>query len=212
MPTIDRNKLLGIDTTTDNIVVGLGDRIVTLPAKRKHSDRLLPEIDRLLKLAKMTPDDLAGVVVAIGPGNFTGLRVGVVVANGIGYAKNKPVAGCNEFERVRLAGADYDVILLDAGRDQVFAWSARNATPALIDIAQVGKWVLAGDSVYIDTPELVAKLHFHLQAAGTIYIGPIGLEDRMRSMLGKTKMARTVREVEPLYLRGANITKAKAKG
>lgn len=200
---------MGIDTTTNKIVVALGEKIVSLSAERRHSEKLLPAIDRLIKSAGITPPDLAGVVVAIGPGNFTGLRVGVVVANGIGYGAKKPVAGVSEFERIRIIHKQLDVIVLDAGRDEVFVWSAKRARPALIGNDKLGQQVTRGSNVYIDTPELVAKIHTQIQKAGTIYIGPIALEERMAAMMATTKMAPTVRAVEPLYLREANITKAK---
>ena len=57
------------------------------------SQALLPLIEKLLKKNKMEFKDLKEVEVEIGPGSFTGLRVGVSVANALGYSLNIPVNG-----------------------------------------------------------------------------------------------------------------------
>ena len=203
-------KILGIDTTTATIVIAVAGKIKTIEATRAHSDKLLPAIDRLLASAKINPQSLEGVVVATGPGSFTGLRVGVVVANGIGYGLNKPVVGVDEFTRIRWAKPSVDVILLDAGRGEVFVWSKLKSKPALVPKSKVPTWIKLGDSVYVDTPQLLASVHAEVRRAGTIYIGPIDLEIRMEQMLAHAKLGRCFEQVEPQYLRGANITKPKA--
>lgn len=57
------------------------------------SQVLLPLIDKILKQEKMDFKDLDGIEVEIGPGSFTGLRVGVSVANALCFALNIPVNG-----------------------------------------------------------------------------------------------------------------------
>lgn len=57
------------------------------------SQVLLPMIDRLLKKTKVDYKDLMGIKVSTGPGSFTGLRVGVSVANALGYSLGIPVNG-----------------------------------------------------------------------------------------------------------------------
>ncbi|EKD89982.1 MAG: peptidase M22 glycoprotease [uncultured bacterium] len=57
------------------------------------SQALLPLIDKILKTEKLTLKDLIGIEVETGPGSFTGLRVGVSVANALGFALVIPVNG-----------------------------------------------------------------------------------------------------------------------
>ncbi len=205
MPTIDRSKILGIDTTTNTIVLSLGTRLVEIPANRQHSAKLLPAIDKLLLQQKVEKADLAGVVVVIGPGSFTSLRVGVVVANGIGYGLNKPVRGVDEFTRIQYRYPQADAILLNAGRGEVFAKFRGAAAPSLIAIDKLQGRIQPGDTVYVDTAELLALVHVAIRAAGTIYIGVANLAERMQDMVARAKLGSTFKQVEPLYLRGANI-------
>lgn len=63
---------------------------------KKHqfgSQVLLPLIIKLLKIEKIALDDLQNIEVETGPGSFTGLKVGVAVANALGFALNIPVNG-----------------------------------------------------------------------------------------------------------------------
>jgi tRNA threonylcarbamoyladenosine biosynthesis protein TsaB len=58
-----------------------------------HNQRLLPGIDRILTDADWTLDDLDGLAVSLGPGSFTGLRIGLSVVKGLAWATGKPLAG-----------------------------------------------------------------------------------------------------------------------
>jgi tRNA threonylcarbamoyladenosine biosynthesis protein TsaB len=65
----------------------------TWQANRELSTTLLAQIEQLLMRHRLSWEDLNGVVVFQGPGSFTGLRIGVTVANTLGYSLNIPVAG-----------------------------------------------------------------------------------------------------------------------
>lgn len=56
-----------------------------------HSETLLPEIDHALKICGVSQEDLNEVVLAIGPGSFTGLRIGLATAKGISYGRKIPI-------------------------------------------------------------------------------------------------------------------------
>ncbi|HEX7259592.1 MAG TPA: tRNA (adenosine(37)-N6)-threonylcarbamoyltransferase complex dimerization subunit type 1 TsaB, partial [Candidatus Saccharimonadia bacterium] len=62
-------------------------------AGRQLSKQLLSRIETLLQTQKASWDDLSGIVVFRGPGSFTGLRIGITVANTIAYAKLIPIVG-----------------------------------------------------------------------------------------------------------------------
>jgi|SRR3989344_3009700 len=71
-----------------------GEEIKSLSKNNEYGSQvLLPLIEKLLKKYKIDFKDLDGIEVETGPGSFTGLRVGVSVANAIGYTLNIPVNG-----------------------------------------------------------------------------------------------------------------------
>ena len=83
--------VLGIDTTTEISSIALGDKSEVWLGNRNQSMDLLPKIDNLLKKNKISFDQIKGVVVVNGPGSYTGIRIGVSVANALGLALNVPV-------------------------------------------------------------------------------------------------------------------------
>lgn len=96
-------KILGIDTTTMMGAVGIVDGDEPVAELRTnisvtHSERLMAHIDGLLKSARMTLTELDGFAVSIGPGSFTGLRIGMAAVKGLAYATGKPVAGVGSLE------------------------------------------------------------------------------------------------------------------
>jgi tRNA threonylcarbamoyladenosine biosynthesis protein TsaB len=62
-------------------------------ADRQLADTLLPEIEKLLQRHKLGWEEVSGLVVYRGPGSFTGLRIGLTVANAIAYARQILIAG-----------------------------------------------------------------------------------------------------------------------
>lgn len=85
---------LYIDTTDgEEIVIGIGDKKSTTEAKKEKSQKLLSFIDEKLKENDLSIEDISEIEVETGPGSFTGIRVGVSVANTIGWAMNVPVNG-----------------------------------------------------------------------------------------------------------------------
>lgn len=87
---------LYIDTSNrDTIVVGLDDKRFSTSAREEKSQKLLPFIDEILKKEGKSIKDITEVEVNTGPGSFTGLRVGVSVANTLGWVLGIPVNGKN---------------------------------------------------------------------------------------------------------------------
>ncbi|OGB85041.1 tRNA (adenosine(37)-N6)-threonylcarbamoyltransferase complex dimerization subunit type 1 TsaB [candidate division Kazan bacterium RIFCSPLOWO2_01_FULL_48_13] len=93
----EQKYILAIDTIEANTGIGLiresKTKIVTWVSERNQSKELLPRIDRLLRAAKVKPERLKWVAVNLGPGSFTGLRIGLSIANAFGYALKIPVVG-----------------------------------------------------------------------------------------------------------------------
>ena len=90
----DSSVKLYIDTSDrEKVVVGIDDKRFETIAKERSSQTLLPFIDEVLTKRGKKMRDITEVNVSTGPGSFTGLRVGVAVANTLGFVLNVPVNG-----------------------------------------------------------------------------------------------------------------------
>ena len=90
--------LLALDTATPAVTVALhdGDDVIaehTAVDPRRHGELLAPGIERVLRSANATPRDITDIAVGVGPGPFTGLRVGIVTARTLGEAVDASVRG-----------------------------------------------------------------------------------------------------------------------
>jgi tRNA threonylcarbamoyl adenosine modification protein YeaZ len=123
--------LLAIDTSTTAITVALhdGDRVLaeatTLDA-RAHAEHLAPGLHEVLTTAGASPGDVTDVVVGIGPGPFTGLRVGIVTGHTFAAALGIPVRGLCSLDALAhetwLGGHRGDLLVAtDARRKEVYA-------------------------------------------------------------------------------------------
>ncbi|MDE0427195.1 MAG: tRNA (adenosine(37)-N6)-threonylcarbamoyltransferase complex dimerization subunit type 1 TsaB [Candidatus Poribacteria bacterium] len=121
-------KILGVDTSTPIGSVALidSDNLVaehTLDIVQAHSSRLMPAIDSVLKWGNITADDLDGCAVGIGPGSFTGIRIGVATVKSICYAVDKPIIGVSTLEAIayNLRWSNSIICpLLDARRSEIY--------------------------------------------------------------------------------------------
>ena len=94
----DKPLLLALDTATRSAGIALYDgEVIRCEAywlsNRNHSVELAPTMVRLLEQQRVEPPDLSAVAVAIGPGSFTGLRIGLSVAKGLAAAQGIPILG-----------------------------------------------------------------------------------------------------------------------
>ncbi len=126
-------KILAIDTALDDASAALwegegepaaGSISEVVCSERAAASRdLLPAIDRLLTARGWSVADLDGVALTIGPGSFTGLRVGVSVVKGLASAHSVRVAAVGTLDAVALASGRSGRVaaLLDARRGEVYA-------------------------------------------------------------------------------------------
>lgn len=93
-------------------------------SEQKHSAMILPMVRELLANADVTLDDLDAIVVGVGPGGFTGVRLAVAVAQGLAFAMNKPVLAHSSLEAMAVAafvqGALDVIVGMDARMKQVY--------------------------------------------------------------------------------------------
>ena len=125
------NQLLGVALLKDNQVIG---EVVTNLAKN-HSVRLMPAIEKLMNEVDMTPDQLNKIVVAKGPGSYTGVRIGITTAKSLAWALNIPVVGISSLEVLAYQGKFFNGLIcpfFDARRGLVFTgvyqWQADQLT------------------------------------------------------------------------------------
>lgn len=89
---------LFIDTTEDEIILALFEKDklinqISEKARYRQSELLLIRIDAFLRKSKGSLDSLKGIIVAKGPGSFTGTRIGVTTANALAFALDIPILG-----------------------------------------------------------------------------------------------------------------------
>ena len=123
--------LLAIDTAGSACSVAVGRGAAMLAAERQalrygHAEALLPMIDRVMQAAGLPPEALDGIAVAVGPGGFTGIRVGLGAAHGVALALQVPLIGVTSFIALVAAFTDRAIapgavlVALDSRRDDLY--------------------------------------------------------------------------------------------
>lgn len=123
--------ILAIDTTTKISGVALyslengllGE--INLNSGKNHSENIMVVVDNLFKLTNVLPNDIDKIAVSTGPGSFTGIRIGVAVAKGLGYSLKKEIVGINELDVIanlsgRVHGNMQVMAMIDARKERVY--------------------------------------------------------------------------------------------
>lgn len=124
-----------IDTATDicSVALSFGSKIINIIEEHDHNSHaknLIPSIDMVLKQSEKSLSDIDAVVISLGPGSYTGLRIGVSTAKGIAYALSIPVITVSTLESIANEAKQlYDsndsaepqiIPMIDARRMEVF--------------------------------------------------------------------------------------------
>jgi tRNA threonylcarbamoyladenosine biosynthesis protein TsaB len=148
--------ILGLDTATASTAVGLwapaGPEVERrddppLGARPAHAGRLLLLVEEVLAAAAADWDAIERIAVGVGPGSFTGLRLGIATARGLAQARDLPLVGVSSLAALAV-GADLAVI--DARRGEVFAAAPDVFGPAALKpeelVARIEPgWLTVGD-------------------------------------------------------------------
>ncbi|MDF2627466.1 MAG: putative glycoprotein endopeptidase [Symbiobacteriaceae bacterium] len=121
-------RILALETASTVCTVAVVDGSsviaeVSLQVPRAHSTRLMPLIAQMVEESGIAKTDLDGIAVGVGPGSFTGLRIGLATAKGLALALGKPCAGVSTLKAMAFGtGAQIGlaVPMLDAKRGEVF--------------------------------------------------------------------------------------------
>ncbi len=125
--------VLGIETAGDRGSVALWHESgevyeFSFPARRRHAERLAPAVQGLLAQSGVTGSELGLIAVDVGPGSFTGVRIGVAFAKAMAQALGLPLVGVRQSEAVGLPVAQWYgervAVLIHDRRDLLyFAWA-----------------------------------------------------------------------------------------
>ena len=121
--------ILALDTSTTRATLVLGRPeggpiAASTTSATRHASGLVPAIRDLLRSAALRPPELGLIAVGLGPGSFTGLRVGLAAAKGLAFAVGCPLVGLDSLEAIaRGAPSSYERVrvAVDSRRDELFA-------------------------------------------------------------------------------------------
>ncbi|MGN5145751.1 tRNA (adenosine(37)-N6)-threonylcarbamoyltransferase complex dimerization subunit type 1 TsaB [Aeromonas veronii] len=148
-------KILAVDTATEACSAALlvGDKLFSRweEAPRDHTRKILPMVQAVLEDAGISLSDLNAIAFGRGPGSFTGVRIGISVAQGLAFGAGVPLIGISTLAAMaqgayRLDGAEQVLTAIDARMNEVYFGRYE-----LID----GRMQLVGDEVVSEPVALV---------------------------------------------------------
>jgi tRNA threonylcarbamoyladenosine biosynthesis protein TsaB len=183
--------LLALDTSTRTVGVALYDGAQVLSemvwtSRDYHTVELAPAVSDALRRASVTMDAVAAVGVAIGPGSFTGLRVGLALAKGLAMARRLPLIGAPTLDALAVAQPVLELPLvaaLRAGRGRLATQWYRAAG---------GEWQPFGKVEVHTLDELARKIE-----TPTLVCGEFSAEER-EALIGQQPHARLVSPAQSL--------------
>ena len=166
-------KILGIDTSSSSLSVAVMDDDLlkgefTLNHKLTHSEQMMPLLDSLLSHLELKMSDIDLIGVSVGPGSFTGIRIGVAAANAMAMALDIPVVGISSLEAMAYTAGEtaYTIVsTFDAQRERFYfnAYRFENSELKALEAEDVlekedlikklesyDKVLLLGDAVFIN--------------------------------------------------------------
>lgn len=133
-------NVLVIDTSTQimGVAVMKGDELVgqiVTNLRKNHSIRLMPAVEQLMEEVGMEVEELDRIVVAKGPGSYTGVRIGLTTAKTLAWALNIPIVGVSSLEALAYQGSFFEGYIcpfFDARRGMVYTgiyqWNGEELT------------------------------------------------------------------------------------
>jgi tRNA threonylcarbamoyladenosine biosynthesis protein TsaB len=216
--------VLGIDAATADAAVALarGGEVLHEAAvppgpdgRPQHSRVLLAEVDRAVE-AGGGWDEVERIAVGIGPGSFTGLRIGIATARGLAQARGLPIAGVGSLEALARGISEHPdaaggvLPVLDARRGQAFAAlygrdGAEVWPPLVAEPEELADRLREVDSALLAAGDGAVRFAAELEAAGVAVASPDDPVHRIAARhlcaLGETAAGEAPERIEPIYLR-----------
>ncbi|MGY1884320.1 tRNA (adenosine(37)-N6)-threonylcarbamoyltransferase complex dimerization subunit type 1 TsaB [Blastococcus sp. SYSU DS0753] len=194
--------VLALDTATPTLVAGLarctpdgGTEVLAeraVPSGTKHAELLTPAIEGVLADAGVALGDVEAVVTGLGPGPFTGLRVGIVTAAAIADARGLPVVGVCSLDAV---GSGARTVVTDARRKEVY-WAAYDDQDRRVDGPGVERpEELGRTGPFVGDPAFAERLGADVQPAEVTTAG------LLRAAAAQLADPSSAAPLVPLYLR-----------
>lgn len=228
-------KILALDTATENCSVALlvDDQVYCRSevAPRDHTKKILPMVDEVLKEAGVTLAELDALAFGRGPGSFTGVRIGIGIAQGLAYGAELPMIAVSTLEAMaqgsfRANGATQVACAIDARMSEVYwgrysreengEWLAVDAEcvipPANLTeqiVADESQWVMAGTG-WDAYAEQLQTLALNCVQGDILYPDAQDVVQVAKYMFEKGQTV-AVEESSPVYLRD-NVTWKKLPG
>jgi len=210
-------KTLAVDTSNKVASVCVFENNNLLNEKfsddqKTHSEKMLPIIDELLKEEDLTIKDIDMFVVAVGPGSFTGIRIGVSTIKGMAQALNKKVIAVTSLEGlIEMADSENVCAIINARHGNVYAQIKHNGTLLEPDCRAIDdvitelkgyneKFIITGDATIEFENLLKEELDceiFSKKIEGSSDIGKFALNRYFED----EKVAKIPHEILPIYLR-----------
>lgn len=147
--------LLALDTAleTCSAAVLRGGEVLAARSEemaRGHQERLALLVAEVMAEAGVAFDQLDRIGVTVGPGSFTGLRVGLAFAKGLGVALDRPVVGVGTLAAMGAGTSGFATAAVDARRGQIYLQAFRDgqpvSAPEALAAADAGRWLIDIDS------------------------------------------------------------------
>ncbi len=209
---------LCIDTATAHSGVAITDdkKSVYLELETNHaSDEILEKIDQLVKKTNIQLSDLKGVFVIKGPGSFTGLRVGIAVANQFAHQLKIPIIGLKTEEWYQYQTPEKDFIYLQTmNRDQVymvgFGKFRRDFPQEIISVSDCHYELLSQKAKWLGQ---VSDEHRKVLSDITEITDLRSVDETWLKVIQNTEVTsqKTYELIEPFYGKEPTITKSKKK-
>ena len=201
--------LLAIDTSTGTAVAVLVDGVVASESydanSMQHAEQIGIQIQQGLEVANKKSSDVTAVAVGVGPGPFTGLRVGIAAAKMFAEGVSAPIYGVGSLDAIAFANSldQLTLVLTDARRSEVFFGLYRGKTAAGAPKALLGPGV-----------KKQAELEVQLKAAGHSYLlANTQVSAANLGLLGLAQLAEGTANTSVVanYLRAPDAVPAKGK-
>ena len=221
--------ILSIETATSVCSVALHDHrgalvgIIELFQDNVHGQKLMPVIESLLQQVGIEREGLDAIAVSMGPGSYTGLRIGVSTAKGMAYALEIPLLGVDTLDALArrslpfVGVTDTVVPMMDARRMEVYCKildgqmnELAALSPVIVDEASFDSYLMAGKVIFLgDANEKVREVINHENAVFIPFLNYARTVGESAAIKFKQKQFEDVAYFEPNYLKEFRVLKSK---